>query len=331
MNEILVSIIIPMYNAETTIKRALQSVQAQTHTNLDIIVIDDGSNDNGVKQVQQLAKTDKRIQLFRQNNQGPSMARNKGLAYATGRFIQFVDADDWIEPTMTAHLVEMMTAQSDLVICGYETGGRIIRPLDTCVAQRVIWLEKLGTLYERTLLPSPCNKLYRQNLIKKHDLTFSPNITIGEDLLFNLAYLKHCKDIVFTKAAPYIYCYEASSLTRQFEPTLFLIQKKLHGNFVRFLYDQHCATTDNIAAANRIFLQSTAYAISNVYQPKTPLSSKQQYNVLQSIVLDDTIQRVARTEDSLFTFFIRRKGIFFLYIFYTLKSFVKKIVRRQRG
>lgn len=331
MNEALVSVIIPMYNAEATINRAIQSVQAQTYKNLDIIVIDDGSTDHGSKEVQQLKKSDDRIQFFQQNNQGPSMARNKGLIHATGAFIQFVDADDWIQPTMTAQLVDMMTAQSDLVICGYETEDKTIRPRATCLAPRVKWLEKISALYEQTLLPSPCNKLYRRAFIEEYNILFSSQFSIGEDLLFNLDYLRHCGNIAFTEATPYKYCYEASSLTRQYEPTLFPTQKNLHEYFVRFLYEQDSATTRNLTTANRIFLHSTTYAISNVYQPKTPLTYQQQYKVLQSIVLDETVQEVARTKDSFFTFFIRKRGIFCLHIFYTLKSFVKKIIRRQRG
>lgn len=330
MNEQQVSVIIPMYNAEITIKRAIQSVQAQTYPLLDIIVIDDGSTDRGVQQVQQMAIDDQRIQLYSQKNKGPSSARNEGLTRATGAFIQFVDADDWIKPTMTAQLVDKLSKQCDLVLCGYETEQQTIRPTYSGIAARSTWLEEIGDLYERTLLPTPCNKLYRRNIIEEHNLSFSHDISIGEDLLFNLDYLKYCRDIAFTEATPYIYCYKAGSLTRKYDPALFPIQKKLHEYFLTFLQEQQIATTKNLTAANRIFLHSTAYAINNVYHEKAPLNTREQYNVIQSILLDDTVQRVALLEFSLFTFFIRKQQIFLMHFFYKLKSFVKQIVRRKR-
>src|SRR5699024_9516540 len=123
-----VSIIIPMYNAENTIARCITSIQQQTYEEIEIIIINDGSTDESAQIVQNKAKQDKRIHCFTQKNQGVSEARNKGVEYATGTFIQFVDADDWIHKTMTAQLIAKMDTETDLTICGYQAAQKNIRP-----------------------------------------------------------------------------------------------------------------------------------------------------------------------------------------------------------
>src|SRR5690625_1068206 len=193
MNEPLVSIIIPMYNAAKTITRCVQSVQAQTHKQLEIIVIDDGSIDHGGDLVEELAKNDQRIQLKAKKNSGPSMARNDGICLAKGKYIQFVDADDWIEATMVATLLTFMTTTNDLVICGYQKEQRTIRPTIIGQYTRLAWLHYIGMIYEQLLLASPCNKMYRHSIIKTAEIYFSPNWSLGEDLLFNLTYLNYCQ------------------------------------------------------------------------------------------------------------------------------------------
>ena len=93
----LVTVIVPAYNAEYTINKCINSIQTQTYTNLEILIVDDGSNDNTLNILRLLQKTDTRIQVIHQENGGPSRARNVGLDMAKGEFILFVDADDWIE------------------------------------------------------------------------------------------------------------------------------------------------------------------------------------------------------------------------------------------
>ena len=104
MNKI--SVIIPVYNAENTIDRCLDSVTKQTFGNLEIILIDDGSQDNSKEKYQEWAKKDNRIKIITQKNRGVSAARNAGINIATGDYIAFVDSDDWIDSTMYEKLLK---------------------------------------------------------------------------------------------------------------------------------------------------------------------------------------------------------------------------------
>ena len=119
MNEPLVSVVIPVYNGANTIKRTLQSVSAQTHLNLEIIVVDDGSVDDTPAIVRSHCIADRRVGLLHQANGGVARARNTGLRHARGEFVAFIDADDLWHPTRVAKHVTVMRAGGDKVAVVY--------------------------------------------------------------------------------------------------------------------------------------------------------------------------------------------------------------------
>ena len=99
--EELISIIIPIYNAEKYIERCINSLKNQTYKNIEIICINDGSTDNSLNILKRIAITDNRITIIEQENKGVSVARNKGIESAKGKYIMFLDADDWFELTLS--------------------------------------------------------------------------------------------------------------------------------------------------------------------------------------------------------------------------------------
>ena len=122
INEMLptISIIIPMYNTESYIKKCLNSIVGQTYQNLEIIVVDDGSTDNGKQIVKELMLKDDRISLIESPNEGVSNARNKGILIAKGKYVLFIDSDDYVDSDYVEKLVgEAISENADLVICGY--------------------------------------------------------------------------------------------------------------------------------------------------------------------------------------------------------------------
>ena len=116
-----ISIIIPVYNAEKYISRCLDSVITQDYTNLEIICINDGSKDKSLAILQDYAQKDSRIIVISQSNQGAASARNYGLSVATGKYISFIDADDWVRADYLESLYKLQKSESaDMVICEYE-------------------------------------------------------------------------------------------------------------------------------------------------------------------------------------------------------------------
>lgn len=119
-NNIKISIVVPVYNVESYIEQCLESIRKQTYSNLEVILIDDGSADASASICQRYVDEDARFQLIRQKNGGASAARNRGLDRATGDYIGFVDSDDWIEPDMYERLLEIaQKEEADVVCCAF--------------------------------------------------------------------------------------------------------------------------------------------------------------------------------------------------------------------
>ena len=117
----LISVIVPVYNVEKYLKRCVASIQKQTYSYLQIILVDDGSTDSSGQLCDQLAKCDARIKALHKENGGLSSARNYGLDYADGDVIAFVDSDDYIHPKMYEQMMQAMKeSHSDMVICGFQ-------------------------------------------------------------------------------------------------------------------------------------------------------------------------------------------------------------------
>ena len=117
----LISVIVPVYRTEAYLDRCIESIVDQTYTNLEIILVDDGSPDRCPQMCDEWARRDTRIRVIHKKNGGLSDARNAGMAAATGEYIGFVDSDDWIKPDMFRLLYEKMEQmQSDIAACGVE-------------------------------------------------------------------------------------------------------------------------------------------------------------------------------------------------------------------
>lgn len=172
MSEPLVSIIVPVYNAEQYLALCLSSILRQSYSILEVIVVDDGSTDASSSIVEAFCHIDSRVRLIRQNHSGQSVARNYGIEQAKGEYLMFVDADDTIDPDFVAqHLA--YSEGNDLVQSGYRrvrTDGYII-------------LERLPRYKYR--LPSPCLRLYRRSFLMDKQLRF-PIGMIYEDIIFSL-------------------------------------------------------------------------------------------------------------------------------------------------
>ncbi len=198
----MLSLIIPFYNSQATIERCLESVVAQTHIPDEIILVNDGSVDATANIAQAFAQRFPQIKLLTQPNRGVSAARNLGLSTARGEWIQFADSDDYLEPTMCETLLAAQQTQDfDCVICGFiiETEkGKLLKTFETdelTIVNDSDWVASFQQLYLRYFLSNPWNKLFRASIIARHDLKFYEALSLGEDLLFNLAYLSHCRTV----------------------------------------------------------------------------------------------------------------------------------------
>lgn len=235
MQKPLVSVIVPIYNAQNNIVRCVESIRRQTYENLEILLLNDGSKDVSYPVCEMLSKADARIVLIDKENSGVSATRNLGMRMARGKYLQFVDADDTLEPFATELLVQRAEDNNaDLVIAAY---NRIVpyKPkkeakLDPLLPNKKKQLtEQLAKFQTFGFLPmgfmtkeefacglmqEPAsfyygvmwNKLYRADLVRAHtDVRCSEEMTWSEDLYFNLTYIRYAERF-FALTAP-IYNY----------------------------------------------------------------------------------------------------------------------------
>lgn len=201
MNEKLVSVIIPVYNAEKYIKTCITSVLNQTYKNIEVIVVNDGSKDNSEEEI--LKIKDERIKYFYKENSGCGDTRNFGIDKAMGEFIYFIDSDDYIDETMIEKLVNSIKKEDSFVgILGfyYDIDGRLK-------------LQKMEEEEHRTLKsPSVCTRMFRKEILDKSGIRFS-GLKIGEDLEFVFKVLAFNNHSTYIDEALYYYRLHEESLT----------------------------------------------------------------------------------------------------------------------
>ena len=231
-NQGIVSVIIPVYNAEAYLNQCLESIVRQDYPFLEVLVIDDGSTDSSYDIAMSFANRDERFKVYRQSNAGSSAARNKGLAMATGQYIAFVDADDWVEPDFISTLIlNLRRSDADVSMCNFESEG--------CVEYS--WADKLMTSTEeifREYIHGGCcnripNKLYKADLVKS--VSFPVGRDLVEDGVWTPSVLRKAERLYRSSTAKYHIRLVENSITRTKK---IKSQKKMCGYFAN-LIDRH--------------------------------------------------------------------------------------------
>ncbi len=204
--EILYSIIVPVYNAETTLHRCIDSILAQTEPNFELILVNDGSKDSSASIIDEYASLDKRIKVLHKVNGGVSSARNLGLSIIRGKYVTFIDSDDFVSPD---YLSSFNDENADLVIGGViclENNQEYI-----CQSDTVYYYNKsnFGDIIidhnNKAYIRSPWCKIYKSSIIRKNDLTYNTNIHFAEDYFFTLEFLNFCNSVKIIPQSHYYY------------------------------------------------------------------------------------------------------------------------------
>lgn len=237
------SIIIPVYNAEKYIEKCINSILEQTYKNIEIIVVDDGSTDNSYYICRSL-KNDQ-IKIISTDNLGVSNARNIGIQNATGDYLIFVDCDDWLEDTAIQHFFEIFNNSKnnyDLIISEMALIKDTMKKINKCnMANNDYEIEDLFSKLLKNKksierINSVCGKAYKMDIIKNNNIRFDENIQIGEDLLFNIKYLKNVKNIRWSNEVTYNYFIDNNkSVTKKYIENKYDQLMKINDEFNNFL------------------------------------------------------------------------------------------------
>ena len=198
-----ISVIIPVYNVENYIARCIDSLLNQTYMDFEIIAVNDGSLDNSLSILKSYEK-DKGIRVIDQENSGPAVARNCGIAAATGEYIMFIDSDDFVDPDyIESYITTIENSDFDVVMGGYKkiTGEHIdfVRSPN-------------GKKFSKYLVTGPVAKIYRKDFLKENNILF-PDTTSSEDVYFNCLVINCGAKIGFIDNTGYYYYFNPASIS----------------------------------------------------------------------------------------------------------------------
>lgn len=236
-----VSIIVPVYNVEKYIHRCVDSIRRQTYSNIEIILVDDGSKDNSGSICDDYAKQDSRIKVIHKDNGGLGFARNSGLDVATGKYVTFIDGDDYIGER---HIDEMLSlierTKTDTCLAGHTKvyADSQIEHKNVCsgkVFEKDVKKEILPRMYGADptgndyIEMSVCMVLLSNDIIQSNHLRFvSEREYVSEDLVFDFDYYPLSKGVCVSELADYFYCDNAGSLTTKYRGDRFDSQIKMY-------------------------------------------------------------------------------------------------------
>jgi glycosyltransferase involved in cell wall biosynthesis len=227
-----ISVIVPVYKVEQYLDRCLNSIVNQTYRELEIILVDDGSPDSCPQMCEDWARKDRRIKVIHKQNEGLGLARNSGLAEATGEYVSFVDSDDYIDTNAYAEIVAKIR-EDDPDVCYFSLyilkhDGSVVT-IDNPYPQRVenseirtdliptCFGKSLRRTYDSYILGSSWMGVYRRELLAAHHIAFkSERQYLCEDYIFTLEVCLYARRVSFIKAPFYYYCENQSSLTHSY-------------------------------------------------------------------------------------------------------------------
>lgn len=214
-----ISVIVPVYNVEKYIEKCIRSIMEQTIKEIEIIVINDGSPDGSLEIINRLMKEDKRIKGITKKNGGLSSARNVGIKIATGKYIQHIDGDDWIEKDFLKSMYEFAEKENlDIVVSDYYEdyfNGKKKRKKGKKNSEKNIFnsQEYLKDFFYDGDAPAMWNKLFKTSLYRKNNIFHPENIFVGEDLATTPRLIYFAQRIGYVKKAFYHYMQNPKSIT----------------------------------------------------------------------------------------------------------------------
>ncbi|MGN0182441.1 MAG: glycosyltransferase family 2 protein [Candidatus Ornithomonoglobus sp.] len=251
--EDLISVIVPVYKVEKYLDRCIESLVNQTYVNLEIIIVDDGSPDNCGAMCDAWAEKDKRIKVIHKQNEGLGFARNSGLEVAHGKYVSFIDSDDYVSTSMYEIMYNALNKNNaDTCLCGHyiKYTNKSVRnkiPFGTrCFKNKeiidYILANMIGNVPEAdddyALQMCVWQGLFSKKIIDEYEIRFpSERQYISEDIIFDLKYYTYSKKLVTVDDCLYYYCMNGPSLTRLYRSDRFEKNKILHNEIMRQLKD----------------------------------------------------------------------------------------------
>lgn len=288
MKEPLVSVIVPVYNVETYLRKCVDSIISQSYTNIEIVLVDDGSTDSSKNICDEYAKKDSRVRPVHKENGGLTSARKAGIESSTGEYVMIVDGDDWIDTQTVQCLVNELQRMPDLgVVLFPYTKEYANRSVERCffpenqffenadhvkqkVYRRLFGLTNAELSHPESLeyLVTCVGKLYRREYALQAKFVDTKDVGSGEDCIFNLYALRDCEKAVYLNQPFYHYRKTEGSLSQNYRPK-FSIQWRYLFSLIQQVIDENALSVDyQEALNNRISLSVLGIGMNELCNPK---------------------------------------------------------------
>jgi glycosyltransferase EpsJ len=292
----------PVYNVEEYVGKAIESILAQTFTDYEFLIVDDGTPDKSGAICDAYAERDDRIRVIHKENGGAPSARNAALEIAQGKYVYFLDSDDWAEPDMLKDMYELAEKNhSQLVVCGfyidtYYEGGNLSEKI--CVDDRVYtnaeeFRQESYRYFDRNLLYTPWNKLYRMDMIKKYHLRFPQ--TLWDDFPFNLRFLYKVERVTVTTGAYYHFIRaRADSETSAYRADMYE-KREEEQDWLEELYEDwgiYDPATEEMVA--RRYIERMIGCITNVTSSKCTLNGRERREQIRTMLHNPRVDKALR-------------------------------------
>ena len=214
----MVSIIVPVYNnSKEELRRCINSLVQQIYTDIEVIVIDDGSEEETIQYEHELAELYACVRVVTQENGGVSRARNRGLEEAQGQYVCFVDADDYVEPDMLYKMLARMRENILVSIDFVHNDSKlcILKPTQECILYQfdtAFINDYLNGTTGTQIAFSACNKMFNLSVIRDNAIYFPTDVAVGEDMIFVMSYLAKCNEIQIISEGLYHYTIRQTSV-----------------------------------------------------------------------------------------------------------------------
>ncbi|RHW42801.1 glycosyltransferase family 2 protein [Neobacillus notoginsengisoli] len=293
------SIVIPVFNAERTISRAIGSILSQDFMGIEIIVINDGSTDRSHEICQDIARNEPRIKLFSIENSGVSYARNVGIEQAQGKYITFLDADDFYVETALKQMAASLTPNIELMIFGYNVDfenkySDCLLPSEQMLTfhDQHRFRDYAVSLIRNEMINAPWNKVYLTSYLKEKEIKFPADLNIGEDLKFNLAVIRDIEHVKILNLAFVNYCVKkGEGLVSRFRLNRFDVRYDLLME-IRNLLSYWGILKKNQAMIDRFLIRDIMAYFMDFYKRNCQLTYQRKLELIRDILSRKEIREV---------------------------------------
>ena len=337
--EKLVTVIVTVYNVEKYLDDCINSICKQTYSKLQIILIDDGSEDNSVNICDLWEKKDNRISVFHKENKGVSNSRNMGIEHAKGQYVVFVDSDDKLEPNFVEMLLSVQSAGT-LSIVGYYIDCEINNRISSKKVvygkefQQKLKNEDAVELYSKGLLNIVWNKLYEKEILDIYSLRFREDLSLGEDILFNLSYMKIAKGGFEIINCPMYHYFKRGNngLNRKYREEYSDIQKIIFKSFLNY-WEEIKGNEEQRQLILQFYFNALIVTIDNLYLNRDKIERGEYKNRRRNRICDPEMKKLLsemkgkRKCFSAVRWFMISYGMY--EVDFYLRFFIKRILRLE--